>query len=234
MFIGDDVAGAGTLKRTMSELTAEGRVFPIDARLRPEGNAGPLACSIAAFTQYFESGRGQFWEAQALTKSRPISGPEQSEWLDAAQTIWRQFGNRPDLARGIAAMHDRVVKERTGGDDYRDFKTGSGGLMQAEFFAQGEQMKSGIWEPNTCAALRRLGESAVLSRETAQTLIDAYQILRRIEGVLRRVDETGVSKLPADPLEQSRLARRAGFEGVEAFQKAYEEARETIRQKAIF
>jgi glutamate-ammonia-ligase adenylyltransferase len=41
MFIGDDIAGAGNLKRTMSELTAEGRVFPIDTRLRPEGDAGP-------------------------------------------------------------------------------------------------------------------------------------------------------------------------------------------------
>jgi glutamate-ammonia-ligase adenylyltransferase len=95
-------------------------------------------------------------------------------------------------------------------------------------------MRSGIWEPNTCAALRRLGDAAVLPRETAQALIDAYQSIRRTEGVLRRVDDTGVSKLPADPAELTRLARRAGFENVEAFQKAYREARETIRQKAVF
>jgi glutamine synthetase adenylyltransferase len=65
-------------------------------------------------------------------------------------------------------------------------KTGSGGLMQAEFFAQANQMRSGIWEPNTCAALRQLGDAAVLPRETAQALIDAYQTIRRIEGVFTK------------------------------------------------
>jgi hypothetical protein len=51
---------------------------------------------------------------------------------------------------------------------------------------------------------------------------------------LRRVDDTGVSKLPTDPAELSRLARRAGLESVDEFRKTYEAARETIRQKAVF
>jgi glutamate-ammonia-ligase adenylyltransferase len=234
MFIGEDSAGAASLMRSMSEITAEGRVFPIDARLRPEGNSGPLACSLPAFTEYFKSGRGQFWEAQALTKSRPVSGPQQDEWLAAAQSIWRRFGDRPDVTREIAAMHDRVVKERAAGNDFRDFKTGTGGLMQAEFFAQALQMQRGIWEPGTRAAYERLGEAAVLPRETVQALIEAYQTLRRIEGVLRRVDDASVSKLPTDEKELTRLARRAGYANVEAFREAYERARETIREKAVF
>jgi glutamate-ammonia-ligase adenylyltransferase len=234
MFIGSDVAGAAALMRAMSELTSEGRVFPIDARLRPEGNAGPLACSISVFMEYFDRGRGQFWEAQALTKSRPISGPQQNEWLEAAQGIWRRFGDRPNVVKEIAAMHERVVKERAGGDDFRDFKTGSGGLMQAEFFAQAQQMRSGIWEPGTCAAYERLGEAAVLPRETAQTLVAAYQTLRRIEGILRRVDDASVSKLPSDENEIAKLAQRAGYAGVEEFRDAYERARTAIRENAKF
>jgi glutamate-ammonia-ligase adenylyltransferase len=232
MFIGNDSAGAAALMRSMSEMTAEGRVFLIDARLRPEGNSGPLACSVTAFTEYFDRGRGQFWEAQALTKSRPISGPQQNEWLEAAQRIWRRFGNRADAAKEIAAMHERVVKERAGGDDYRDFKTGSGGLMQAEFFAQAFQMRNDIWEPATRAAFERLGEAGWLPRETAEALITAYQTLRRIEGALRRMDDISISKLPEHEKELIRLARRAGFDSVEAFRETYEQARETIRAYA--
>jgi glutamate-ammonia-ligase adenylyltransferase len=232
MFIGDDSAGAAALMRAMSQMTAEGRVFLIDARLRPEGNSGPLACSVTAFTEYFNRGRGQFWEGQALTKSRPISGPQQNEWFEAAQRIWRRFGNRADAAKEIAAMHERIVKERAGGDDYRDFKTGSGGLMQAEFFAQALQMQKGIWEPATRAAFERLGEAGLLSRETAHALITAYQTLRRIEGVLRRVDDISISKLPEDEKELLRLSRRAGFDGIETFRGTYERAREMIRTHA--
>lgn len=234
MFIGDDSTGAATLMRSLSEMTAEGRAFEIDARLRPEGKSGPLACSLPAFVEYFEGGRGQFWEAQALTKSRPISGPQQEEWLVAAQEIWRRFGDRPELAKEIAAMHERVVKERASGHDFRDFKTGSGGLMQAEFFAQAHQMRSGIWEPGTNAAFAKLGEFAVIPGESARALISAYNVLRRIEATLRRVDDSGVSTLPSDETEIGRLAKRAGYASVEEFRREYDEARETIRVKGDF
>jgi glutamate-ammonia-ligase adenylyltransferase len=234
MFIGSDFAGAAALLRAMSEMTAEGRVFPIDARLRPEGNSGPLACSVAAFAEYFGRGRGQFWEAQALTKSRPISGPQQSEWLEAAQGIWRRFGDRNDAANEIAAMHGRIVKERASGNDFRDFKTGSGGLMQAEFFAQALQMRGGLWEPGTCAAYKRLGDAAVLSRDTAHLLIESYLTLRRIEGVLRRVDDSSVSRLPSDEAEIAKLARRAGYADTGAFRNSYDRARTAIRERATF
>jgi [glutamine synthetase] adenylyltransferase / [glutamine synthetase]-adenylyl-L-tyrosine phosphorylase len=233
-FIGDDSGGAATLMRSLSEMTSEGRAFEIDARLRPEGNAGPLACSLSTFVEYFEGGRGQFWEAQALTKSRPISGSQQDEWLAAAQLVWRRFGDRPELAREVAGMHERVVKERTRGEDYRDFKTGSGGLMQAEFFAQAHQMRSGIWEPGTRAAFEKLGRASVIPGSTAEALISAYHTLRRIEGVLRRVDDSAVSKLPADETETARLARRAGYPSMDAFREDYQRARETIREKADF
>lgn len=234
IFIGDDSAGAASLMRSMSEMTAEGRAFEMDARLRPEGNAGPLACTLSAFTGYFERGRGQFWEAQALTKSRPISGPQQDEWLASAQSIWLRFGRRPELAREIASMHERIVKERANRADYGDFKTGSGGLIQAEFFAQAHQMRSGIWEPNTSTALDKLGTAGVILRETAQELVSAYHTLRRIEAVLRRVDDSSVSKLPANEIEIARLALRAGYANVEDFQRDYQRARDTIRQKADF
>jgi glutamate-ammonia-ligase adenylyltransferase len=95
-------------------------------------------------------------------------------------------------------------------------------------------MRHDIWEPGTRVAYERLAEAAVLPRETAQALIEAYQTLRRIEGILRRVDDTSVSKLPTDERELARIARRGGYAHVEAFREAYDHARETIRAKAVF
>ncbi|HET6406385.1 MAG TPA: hypothetical protein VFG14_00780, partial [Chthoniobacteraceae bacterium] len=232
MFIGDDSSGAADLMRSLSELTTEGRLYSVDARLRPEGKAGPLACPVAAFTDYFERGRGQLWEAQALTKSRPICGPAQAQWLEAAQSIWRKFGNRADTPAEISVMYERVVRGRSGGDDFRDFKTGSGGLVQVEFFTQSRQMTAGVWEPNTIAALERLGQYGVLPIQTARDLTDAYHRLRRVEAILRRMDDTAVSRLPNDEADLSRLACRAGFTTPGEFREYYEHARETIRTRA--
>jgi glutamate-ammonia-ligase adenylyltransferase len=172
------------------------------------------------------------WEAQALTKARPVSGPQQAEWSDAARKIWRQFGECDDLFSEIAAMHERVVRERAAGGDRLDFKTGTGGLMQLEFFTQAQQMRRAIWEPGTCAALARLADVGAIDRGVAASLSAAYLQLRRVEAALRRVDDTGESRLPADEAGQRRVAWRAGFVSLEACLAAYDGAREVIRQDA--
>ena len=44
----------------------------LDARLRPDGEKGPLVCSLETLRNYYET-RAQFWELQALTRARAIS-----------------------------------------------------------------------------------------------------------------------------------------------------------------
>src|SRR5439155_2206704 len=135
----------------------EGAVFPIDPRLRPEGISGLLASPIETYEAYFQ-GRAQLWEAQALTKSRPVSGPLQGEFAAWSRETWRRFGRRRDLFGQIRAMHARIVRERGGGDDLLEFKTGIGGLMELEFLTQALQMRHDVWETNTIRALAGLGK----------------------------------------------------------------------------
>src|SRR5687767_11630101 len=132
----------------MNEVTADGRTFPIDARLRPEGESGQLAVSLDAWIDYFARGRGDLWEAQSLTKARPVDGPQSAAWLEAAQKIWRERGRVPDLRKRVQGMLQRIAEHR-GGDPMLDFKTGPGGLMQLEFYVQTLQMQMGHWQPNT-------------------------------------------------------------------------------------
>ena len=57
--------------RRISYLGPYGRLYQVDARLRPTGRSGTLVFSLREFANYFHQGMGQLWERQALCKARP-------------------------------------------------------------------------------------------------------------------------------------------------------------------
>ena len=61
------------LIRALTAPTAEGPLYEIDTRLRPSGNVGPVACSLANFERY-QLNVAQTWEHQALTRARVVAG----------------------------------------------------------------------------------------------------------------------------------------------------------------
>ena len=79
--------------------TSEGQTFRIDARLRPEGNQGPLARSLGGYDTYYERW-GLTWERQALSKARVVAGD-------------------PELGAKFCALVDDVVYGRPFTDDDR-------------------------------------------------------------------------------------------------------------------
>jgi glutamate-ammonia-ligase adenylyltransferase len=225
VFIGDDPGRAAELMKAMTGQTAEGIVFPVDARLRPEGEAGLLAVPLESYRQYFRT-RAQLWEAQALTKARAIGGPAQEAFMAWAREVWIEWGRREDLLPGIRRMHERVVRERGGG--LLAFKTGVGGLMELEFHTQALQMRHGVWEPNMVRALDALAAAGVIGGEAAAKRGEDDLFLRRCEAVIRRVDNSSLSTLPADAEAQRQVAIRMGFAGREGFLSRYQGARESI------
>ena len=46
LFVGEDVRAAQNLMIAMAQPTAEGNIWALDARLRPEGEKGPVVCSL--------------------------------------------------------------------------------------------------------------------------------------------------------------------------------------------
>ena len=81
VFVGDDIRAAQNLIVTMAQPTAEGNIWVLDARLRPEGERGPLVSSLETYQSYYAS-RAQPWELQALTRARAVMGPLQNERID--------------------------------------------------------------------------------------------------------------------------------------------------------
>jgi glutamate-ammonia-ligase adenylyltransferase len=125
-------------------------------------------------------------------------------------------------------MLERIRRERGSGSDFLDFKTGFGGIIEAEFLVQALQMRENIWEPNWGCAVDLLQKRGELSESEAEKLQNAYGFLRRCEAVLRRYDNKSVSALSSDPNEQRRLAIRLGYDQFNPFRERYVDARETI------
>ena len=227
LFIGDDTRSAQNLVTATMQPSAEGMIASLDTRLRPDGEKGPLVAPLAAYESYYRE-RAQLWEIHALTRARPISGPWQDAYLDIVQRIWREVGKQSDLFAKIDNMLERIRCERGSGSDFLDFKTGSGGMIEAEFLVQALQMRSGVWEPNWQRALMALRENRIVSDRDASDATQSYELLRRTETALRRFENKNVSTLPAGPEEQKKMAKRLGYKDLDPFAKDYGAARETI------
>ncbi len=56
----------------LAEVTQDGYVFRVDMRLRPNGDSGPLVCSLGMLEEYFYV-QGREWERYAWIKGRLVS-----------------------------------------------------------------------------------------------------------------------------------------------------------------
>jgi len=227
LFVGEETRAAQNLVAAVTQPSSEGTIAAVDARLRPDGEKGPLVAPLAAYESYYRD-RAQLWEIHALTRARPISGQLQDAYLEMVQRIWRGVGQQSDLFAKIDHMLERIRRERGSGSDFLDLKTGTGGMIEAEFLVQALQMRSGIWEPNWQRALIGLREIKMVSDRDASNATQSYEVLRRAERALRRFENKNVSTLPSAPEEQEKLAKRLGYKDVDLFAKQYRAARETI------
>lgn len=227
VFVGENTRAAQEIVTEMGRSTAEGTIAPLDARLRPDGEKGSLTCSLAGYESYYRS-RAQLWEIQALTRARAVCGPMGGEFIQLAQALSLAIGERADLLAQIDAMRERIRRDRGSGSEILDFKTGLGGMVEAEFLVQGLQLRAGIWNTQFAGALAELQAREVIRSDYASALVRTYGFLRRAESILRRSENKSVSSLPADETEHRRLARRMGVASMTAFGNQYREARETI------
>lgn len=227
LFMGENTRAAQEILVEMGKSTAEGSIATLDARLRPDGEKGPLTCPPETYAVYYES-RAQLWETQALTRARVICGPKGDAFMELAQRAWRLAGQRPDLFAQIDSMLERIRRERGSGSEILDLKTGRGGIIEAEFLVQALQMRTGTWNPQFHFAVDELQQLGVFASEDASALHASYDFLRRCESVLRRWENKSVAALPPEETEQQKLARRVGAKDLATFGEQYRIARATI------
>ncbi len=174
-------AVARRLLSLLSATTPAGRLYNIDARLRPNGRAGLLLSSVAAFKRYQQE-KAWVWELQALTRARPVAGSERV-WVAFASTrtqVLIAAHKNESVARDVSAMRERVRDEQ---EDSDPLKYGRGGLLDIEFVVQlGLLLKAGefpeiVASTKIRAQLQALGACSWLSADALKSLGLAYDQL---------------------------------------------------------
>ncbi len=223
------------LIEALHSVTEDGFAFRVDMRLRPYGGSGALVMDSAAMVRYFES-QGRDWERYAFIKARPCAGDLAvgAALLDAIQPfVYRRYLDFGAIDE-MRAMKARRIDDRRRADD---LKLGAGGIRDAEFCVQAQQLVRGgqqpeLRHPGFLAALAALGEAGVLDPEAARGLGDAYRFLRDSEHSLQAEADRQSQRLPATDLSRLRLALSLGYDGYDAYLAAL--AAHRGRVEAVF
>lgn len=166
----------------MSAPTAEGSLYQLDFRLRPSGNAGPLATQVDGFLKYQQE-EAWIWEAQSLTRARAVAGDRElmERVENSIPEILALRAGEADLKAEIFKMRMLIEKEK-GTDLVWDMKNGKGGLLDIEFVAQWLVLACGKAEAppiGTSAILETLG-SIILEPDEQVHLLTAFKTQCRI------------------------------------------------------
>jgi len=213
---------ARRLTATLEEVTADGFVWRVDLRLRPEGRGGALVNSFAAAERYYEA-FGRLWERAALLRARPVAGDLElgHEILEAlAPFVWRKRVS-PQIATDMIALVQRARAEASH-DVGRDLKLGPGGIREAEFFVQSLQliwggMESRARAQGTLDSLRRLRALGYVTDREGREIAEGYLALRRAEHAVQVATGVQTHQLPDAHADMDRLARLLQFKDRDAF-----------------
>ena len=222
----------------LDDITGDGRVFRVDVRLRPNGDAGPLVGSLVSLENYLIA-QGREWERYAWIKARIMNAGEnlQPHWAGMLERIVRPFIYRKYLDFGaINAMRDlhaQIRREVARKDKIDDIKLGPGGIREIEFIAQVFQLIRGgrdraLQIRPTLAVLTQLIERRLLSAEDGGELLAAYDFLRRLEHRLQYAHDEQTHRLPAGEAGRAQLARSMGFADWAEFNAALEAHRARV------
>ena len=231
---------------TLAEITGDGQVFRVDMRLRPNGDSGPLVCSLVSLENYLIT-QGREWERYAWIKARVMNAGDNQQpvWIAALEKIVRPFIYRKYLDFGaINAMRDlhaQIRREVARKDKADHIKLGPGGIREIEFIAQVFQLirggRDGILQIRpTLSVLPLLVDRHLLPAESVQELIDAYHFLRRLEHRLQYVNDAQTHMLPSSETERMQIARSMNFHDWAAFAPVLEAHRQRVAHhfEAIF
>ena len=230
----------------IGEVTEHGCVFRVDLALRPNGNSGPAAVSLAALEEYLQV-QGREWERFAWLKSRvvaPVSSV-QSAAVQALRSVVLPFVFRRyldysvfDALRGLHRQIREHAARRSAGHPERanDVKLSRGGIREIEFTVQLLQVVRGGQFPElrrrpTLAALERMAFAGLMPQNTADALGRAYVFLRRVEHRIQYLDDQQTHILPTRDDDLAWIAQTMGCESCCAFLHELDMHRELVAQE---
>ena len=239
----DDPRGAAVdlvrgIVKLLTEITADGYVFRVDLRLRPDAGATQVAISTDAAESYYE-GMGQNWERAAFIKARACAGDPDTgaRFMKSIEPfIWRRnldFAAIEDIhsiKRQIHAHEGHGTIAVAG----HNIKLGRGGIREIEFFAQTQQLILGGRVPSlrpsrTVDALDALCARGLVSEATTAGMKNAYRYLRTLEHRLQMIEDEQTHTVPKSADGIAHIACFMGYDDPARFAAGLTAQLETVQ-----
>lgn len=196
----------------LTTLTSSGRMYEVDMRLRPDGDAGLIAISIEGFEKY-QSSQAWSWEHQAITRARFVAGDAQigARFERVRQDILLQKRDPGLFKQDVIKMREKIAIAHPNTSGLFDIKHDRGGMVDIEFITQYLVL---CYAHQHAPLLNNLGNIALLGIAAQQQLIptslsdqaiSAYRVFRRFQHNLR-LQGAAVARLP---LAQVQIERDA-------------------------
>ena len=210
----------------LTERTADGYVFRVDLRLRPDPSSTPPVVSGPMALAYYES-VGQNWERAAFIKARPVLGDPRAaaRFVKALRPfIWRRSLDYAAVL-DIQSIKKQIHVHKTGEGLQAagaNLKLGRGGIREIEFYAQTQQLILAGRDPalratRTLDALTALAQADHIPAAVAEEMSAAYVELRGLEHRVQMLDDEQTHRLPEDPQRRAAVAALADWTDLAAF-----------------
>jgi glutamate-ammonia-ligase adenylyltransferase len=212
---------------------ADGQMYAVDMRLRPSGNKGPVAVSLAAFRRYHAEAAWT-WERMALTRARVVAG-EEAFGREVERAIREAIAARvpaEQVRADAAAMRARMARDLPPVGPW-DVKLRVGGQVEVEFIAQVLQLLHARADPGVCdtmtrSALRRLAKAGYLDAGDTEVLVAADRLWRTVQGMLRITAGRSVPKELTEAAGTP-LLRATGLADAAALRRRMERTAKAVR-----
>ena len=229
----------------LGDTTEHGFVFRVDLALRPHGNSGPPAVSLASLEEYLLV-HGREWERFAWLKSRVVA-PLDCLGMPNVQAlrgvvlpfVFRRYLDY-SVFDALRSLHRQIrdhAAKRSAGHPERanDVKLSRGGIREIEFTVQLLQVVRGGQFPElrrrpTLEALQRLAQAGLMPQETADAMARAYVFLRQVEHRIQYLDDQQTHVLPTRDDDLAWIARTLGLNCCD-FLRALDAHRELVAQE---
>ncbi|MBS1261323.1 MAG: Bifunctional glutamine synthetase adenylyltransferase/adenylyl-removing enzyme [Calditrichaeota bacterium] len=207
--------------------------YDVDLRLRPEGDSGPLAWTLPAAERYFLQ-RAAPWERVAWLRARVVAGDPPGWFRELlAHFLFAMGGDVKQLAgdvtRALAGVHANAHP--------RNIKRTPGGIRDVEFLVASFQLSEGrehtsLRRGSIAELIRRLAQVRRIERDAADSLLDNYLFLRRVEHALQVEEGRAQFVVPEpDTAGHARLAYALALSPRE-LERSFRSRRAAIRELA--
>jgi len=199
----------------LSTMTSSGRLYDIDLRLRPDGDAGVLAVPLEAFAQY-QREHAWPWEHQAITRARYAAGDAAvgERFEQVRREVLLLARDPAQLKQDVRQMRDKISAGHPNQSADFDLKHDRGGMVDVEFVTQYLVLAHARSHPvlrdnlGNITLLRLAAQEGLIPAQLASEVADAYRVFRRMQHALR-LQGAEKARVSPDLLASERACVRA-------------------------